>query len=123
MLELGEEGFDTPALLVGDAIIGMLVFAMAARWDDRFTALVVDEIMQAVSVIGAISQDLASRDAADQVAGGCHVVLLAGTEDEADRQAKGIDYGVDLGAKPASRTAESLGLNAPLFTRAPAAWA
>jgi hypothetical protein len=37
---------------------------------------------------------------ADQVAGGSHVVLLAGAEDEAHRQAERIDYGVDFGAEP-----------------------
>ncbi len=33
-------------------------------------------------------------------------------KDEADRQAKGIDYGVDFGAEPASGSAKSLGLSA-----------
>lgn len=59
--------------------------------------------------------------APDQVAGRGHVILLARSEHEADRQAQCIDYGVDFGAEPASGTAKSLGLNAPLFTRAPAA--
>lgn len=85
--------------------------------------MLVDEVVQAVGVVGTIGQNLASRDAADQIAGGGHVILLAGPQDEADRQAKGIDYGVDLGAEPTSRASQSLGLSAPLFTRAPAAWA
>lgn len=101
----------------------MLIFAMAAGRDDRLAALLVDEIVQAVGVVGAIGQNLAGRDATDQIAGGRHVILLARAEDEADRQAKRIDYGVDFGAEPAARAPESLGLSAPLFTRAPAAWA
>jgi hypothetical protein len=123
LLELGEEAFDAPSLFVGDAIIAVLIFAMAAGRDDRLAALLVDEIVQAVGVIGAVGQNLAGWDATDQIAGGRHVVLLTGTEDEADRQAKRIDYGMDLGAEPASRAPESLGLSAPFFTRAPAAWA
>jgi len=101
----------------------VLVFAMAARRDDRLAALLVDEIVQAVSVVGAVRENLAGRDTANQIAGGRHVVLLTEAEDEADRQAHRIDYGMDLGAEPASGAAKSLGLSAPLFIRAPAAWA
>lgn len=88
---------------------------MAARRDDWFAALLVDKVVQAVGVIGAICQHLVGRDAPDQVAGRSHVVLLAGAEDEADRQAKGIDYGVDFSSEPTSGPAESLGLNAPFL--------
>lgn len=101
----------------------VLIFAMAARWDDRLAALLVDEIVQTVGVIGPISQNLASRDAADQIAGGRHVVLLSGAELEANRQAQRIDYGMDFGAEPASRAAQGLGFLAPLFSGAPAACA
>ena len=123
MLELGEEAFDAPSLFVSDPVEAVLVFAMAAGWDNGLAALFVDEIVQAVGVVGTVGQNLAGWDATDQIAGGRHVVLLTGTEDETDRQAKRIDYSVDFGAEPASRAPESLGLSAPLFTRAPAAWA
>lgn len=73
--------------------------------------------------IGCARWNLASRNAADQIAGRRHVVLLAGAENETDRQAEGIDYSMDLGDEPSSGSTESLGLSAPLFTRAPAAWA
>ena len=99
----------------------MLVFAMTARRDDRLTALRVDEIVQAVGVVGAVCENLSGRQASDQIAGRGHIVLLAGAKDKADRQAKRVDYGVDLGAEPASGSPESLGLSAPLFIRAPAA--
>lgn len=79
-------------------------------------ALLVDEVVQAVGVISTVSQNLACRNAPDQVAGGCHVVLLAGAQDEADRQTESIDYGVDFGAEPTSRAPESLGLNAPFLS-------
>lgn len=123
MFEFGEEGFDAPALFVGDAVVGMLELAMAAGRNDGFTALFDDEIVEAISIVGAVGEDLPDGKAPDQVAGGSHVVLLAGTEFEAHRQAERIDYGMDLGSEPASGTAKSLGLNAPLFTLAPAAWA
>lgn len=123
MLEFGEEALDAPALLVGDAVIAVLVLAVTAWRDDRFAALLVDQVVQAVGIVGAVCQNLARPDAPDQIAGRRHVVLLPGTENEADRQAEGVDYGVDLGAEPASGSTESLGLSAPLFIRAPAAWA
>lgn len=102
LLELGEEALDAPTVFIGNAVISMLVFAVPAGRDDRFPALLVDEIVQTIGVIGAVGQNLLCGDATDEVAGGCHVVLLAGAEDEADWQAKRIDYGVDFGAEPAS---------------------
>jgi hypothetical protein len=36
LLEFGKEGFDTPALFVGDAVVAALYLAMA---EGRFTAL------------------------------------------------------------------------------------
>ena len=121
LLELSEEALDAPALLVSDAVVAVLIFAMAARRDNGLAALLVNKVVQFVGVVGAICQNLISGDAADQIAGGRHVILLARTEDEAERQAESIDYGVDFGAEATSGSSKSLGLSAPLFTRAPAA--
>lgn len=99
----------------------MLVCAVATGRDDRFATLFVDQVVEAVGIIGAVGQDLLAMQATDQVASGCHIVLLARPQDEAEWQAERIDYGVNLGAEPAARAAECLGLSAPLFTRAPAA--
>lgn len=96
---------------------------MSAWRDDRFTALCADQFAQAVGVIGAIGKNLLCVQSADEVTGWRHVILLARAEHEAHRQAQGIDYGMDFRAEPTSGTTKSLGLNAPLFTRAPAAWA
>lgn len=96
---------------------------MPPWWDHGFTALGVDELAQAVGIVGSVGDDLPGWQTPDQVAGRSHVILLAGSEGEAHRQAESIDYGMDLGSEAASRAAESLGLNAPLFTLAPAAWA
>ncbi len=96
---------------------------MPARRNDRVAALCADEIAQAVGIISPVCDDLLGVQTSDQIAGGSHVVLLAGTEREAHRQTERIDYDVDFGSEPTPRAAESLGLNAPLFTLAPAAWA
>ncbi|OAN56505.1 hypothetical protein A6A05_19635 [Magnetospirillum moscoviense] len=121
MLELCEETFNAPAELVGEPIIGMLVLAMAAWRDDRLAALVEDEVVEPISVIGAIRKDLIGLQSPDQIAGGGHIVLLAGAKLETYRQAECIDYGVEFGSEAASGAAKSLGLRSPLFRRAPAA--
>jgi hypothetical protein len=58
----------------------------------------------------------------DQPTGRRHVVLLAGSDGKADRQAKRIYDSMKFGAEPTPRAAESLGLRSPLLRRAPAAW-
>ncbi len=121
LFEAGEEALDAPALPVGDAVIAVLIRAVAAGRDDRLAALFVDQVVEAVGIIGAVGEHLACRQSADQVAGRCHVVLLTRPEHEAHRQAERIDYGMDLGAEPSTRAPESLGRSSPLFTRAPAA--
>lgn len=90
----------------------VLVFAMAAGRDDRLAALLADEVVQAIGVVNAIGLNLTRRNTTDQIAGWRHVVLLTGAENEADRQAEGIDCGMDLGPDPASESPESLGLSA-----------
>lgn len=121
MLELGKEAFDPPSLLVGDFVVTVLVLAMTAWRDDRLSTLIEDDIVKAVSVIGAVGKDLAASQSRDQSAGGRHVVLLAGADLKTDRQSERIDYGMELGAETATGATESLGLRSPLFRRAPAA--
>jgi len=48
---------------------------------------------------------------------------MARSQDQADRQAKGVYADMQLGPEAAARTAKRLGVLAPLFSRAPAAWA
>lgn len=102
LLEFGEEALDAPALFVCDAVVTALDLAVAAGRNDRFAALFGDEIAQAIGVVGAVGQHVFGLQAADQVAGRGHIVLLAGAEHEAHRQAESIDYSVDLGSEPAS---------------------
>ena len=71
--------------------------------------------MPAIGIIGAVGQNLSGRQASDQAAGRRYVVLLAGAESEAYRQAQCIDYGMELGSEAAAGTAESLGLRSPFY--------
>jgi len=100
----------------------VLIIAVAAGRDDWLAALRHDQFVQAVGVIGAICDQHLSRQAAHQIAGWRHVVLLARSEHEADRQPERVYDGMDLGAEAATRAPKGLGLSAPLLTRAPAAW-
>ena len=84
LLELGEERLDAPAVFVGELVVAVLVFAMASRGNDRFTALVEDHIMQSIGIISAVCDHLAGSKSLDQTAGRCHVVLLTGADLEAD---------------------------------------
>lgn len=94
---------------------------MAARRDHRLAAFIENDVMEAVSVIGPVGEDLACGQPSHQIAGRRHVVLLAWTDLEADRQAKGIYDDMELCTEATPGTTESLGLRSPLFRRAPAA--
>jgi hypothetical protein len=88
-----------------------------------FAAFIEDRLVKTIGVIGAIGDDRSRGQAGDETTGGSHVILLARSDCEADRQAERIYDGMQLGAEAAARAAESLGFNAPLLRRAPAAWA
>lgn len=79
--------------------------------------------MQSIGIISAVGDHLVRCNTFDQTAGWCHVILLTGADLEADRQAECIYDGMELGAEPTTRAAESLGFRSPLLRRAPAAWA
>lgn len=102
MLKLGEEALDAPAVLVGDAVVFALQLAVPARGDDDSSALRLDFLAQAVGVIGLVGKNLTCLKPVDQIAGWGHVILLAGAEDKAHRQAQRINYGVDFRSEPAA---------------------
>ena len=73
--------------------------------------------------IAAIGNDIASqRQAVDQGWNGGFVGGLAGRQDEADRQAVGIDHGVDFGAQSSTRTTDGV-IRAPFLPPAACWWA
>lgn len=123
MLDAAEEALDAISLSVEGLVVGVLALAVTPWRDDRITALVDDEIVEALGVIGLVGQDVVGRQAFDQITGRGHVVLLAGAGDEADRQAERVYADVELGSETAARAAKRLGVRSPLFRRAPAAWA
>lgn len=79
--------------------------------------------MQSIGIISAVGDHLACSKPLNQPTGRRHVILLTGADLEADRQAKCIYDGMELGAEPTTRAPESLGFRSPLLRRAPAAWA
>lgn len=119
LLELGEEALDAPAVFVSDLVVAVLVFAMATRRDDGFTALIEDDVVQAIGVVGAIGDHLGGRQALDQITSWRHVVLLTGPDLETDRQAERVYDGVELGAEVAAGATESLGFRSPLLQAVP----
>lgn len=58
--------------------------------------------MQAVGIVGAIGEHLATGKSGNKTTRRHHVVLLARADGEADQRAKHIDYGMQLGAEAAA---------------------
>ena len=123
LFEFGEEPLDAPAVFIGKLVVAVLVPTVAAGRNDRLAALVENNVVQPIGIIGPVGDHLSCRQALDQVAGRCHIVLLARADLEAHGQAQRIYDNVEFGAKTPARAAESLGFRSPLLRRAPAAWA
>lgn len=102
MFELGKEALDAPTLFVSDLVVCVLILAMASWWNDWNSALFKYDVVQTVSVIGTVGENFLGVQSRDEVTGRRHVVLLSGTEIEANRQTQRIDYGVDFGSEPAA---------------------
>ena len=67
----------------------MLGLAVAAGRNDRLTALLEHEVVQAFRVVRAVGDDLSGGQAAPQpIAGRSHITLLPWSESKADRQAE-----------------------------------
>lgn len=58
--------------------------------------------MQPIGVIGTIGDHLSCRQAFDEFASWCHVVLLAGSDFETNRQAECVYNGMQLGTEAAA---------------------
>lgn len=77
--------------------------------------------MEAVGVLGAVGQDMAGRQAFDQVFGAADVVFLTRPADQAHGIAQAVGGGMDLGAQSAAGATQTLGIRPPFLRRAPAA--
>lgn len=116
-----ELALDAVSLLVDVLIVGVLDAAIAFGRDDGRGSGLQNAVVEAVGVIGAVSQDVAGAEALDQIGGALDVVFLTWSSDQAQAIAQTVGGGVDLGAQSATRAAKALGMSPPFCQRAPAA--
>ena len=109
------------SLFVEIEIIWPLDLAIALGRDDHLGAACGDPVGQMVGIVSLVGDGGLGLDALDQIMSESDVVALAGRAEQADRKAEGFGGGVDLGAQPAPRPAQALGIRPPLTLRAPAA--
>jgi hypothetical protein len=74
-----------------------------------------------VGIISFVGQHAADIDAVDKVLSKRSVIALAGTYDQADRDAERFGGGLDFGAQAAMRPTQALGIRPSLNLCAPAA--
>jgi hypothetical protein len=121
LLDAADEALVAVSLLVKGLVVGMLALAMAPWWDDGVATLVDGLLVEPVGIVSFVGDDVLGGQTVDQVAGGRHVVLLAGSQDQPDRQAQSIYADMELGSEATARAAKRLGVLSPLFLGAPAA--
>jgi hypothetical protein len=74
-----------------------------------------------VGIVALVGDGGACGDAVDKIVHEGDVIALPGSTDQTNRIAEGIASGVDVGAQPAPRPAQALGIRPPFALRAPAA--
>jgi len=109
-----EEAFDQMALLVDEPIDFARLFAVAAGRDDGLHAPRLDRLDDGVGIVALVCDERLSprRRQPEQRLRLAGVIGLAARQHEVQRVAKGVRDGVDLGAEPAARAAQRLGLRA-----------
>jgi hypothetical protein len=122
LLDLIEEAFDAIAFFVDSAIIFVLVAALRHGRNDGDRVFVENGIMQAVGIIGAISQHIVGLKTVDQRFGLADIAVLPRCADQAQAIAQSLDGGMDFSGQPTFGAAQALGVRPPFFLRAPAAW-
>jgi len=121
LLELVEEALDDVALLIEIAVVGALDLAVPLGRDDDLGSSFGDLIAQMIGVVALIADRGARIEALDKVMCEGDIVTLPGRTNQAERITERVTRGVDLGAQPASRPAQALGIRPPFSLRAPAA--
>ena len=115
VLQLAEEALYQVALTIEHLAEAGFPFAIGFGRDIGNRALRLDQIADAIGVIGLIGQnDCASIETIKQAEGGGAVVGLAGGQAEPDREPLSIDNRVDLGREAAPRATETM-ISIPLF--------
>lgn len=103
MLQLGEETLDQVALAVEPLAEARLPASVALRRDVGRGAPVLDQLADAVSVVGLVGQhDGARAKLVEQRVGDLPVMRLTSGQAEPDREAMRVDDDVDLGCEPAA---------------------
>ena len=121
VLELAEEAFDQIAFAVEHLAEAGFPFAIGFGRDIGHRALCLDQIADAIGVIGLVGQNDGARiETIKQAERRGAVVSLAGGQAEPDREALGIDDGVDLGREATAGATETM-ISTPLFAVA-ACW-
>ena len=103
MLQLGEEPLDQVALAVEASAEARLPAPVALGRDVGRSALVLDQLADAVSVVGLVRQhDGARAEMVEQRVCDLAVMRLPGGQAEPDRETLRVDDDVDLGREPAA---------------------
>ena len=123
VFEFIEEALDEVALAIDVSFDDALDADVALRGDMGFGAGGFDLVDDREREVPAVGDDIArQRHAIDQRRKRRLVGGLAGGEQEPDRQAAGIDDGMDLGAQSSTRTADGV-IRTPFFPPAACWWA
>jgi len=110
MLEFVEEAFDEIALSVETFVEGRQVDAVGHEPDVGAGTAHSEALAQGIGVVTAIAQEhIATAERAQHVVSTASVMGLAFGEFEKDRQATGIDEGVDFGRQPTARATHATG--------------
>ena len=103
MLQLREEPFDQVALAVQAFAEARFPAAVSLRRDVGRGTLLLDQLADAVGVVGLVGQyDGARAEVIQQRVGDLPVMVLPCGQAEPDRQALRVDNDVDLGREPAA---------------------
>ena len=123
VFEFVEEALDEVALAVDCGIDGALDAAIALGRDMGPRAVLGDHVEDGAGVVAAVGDGVAGGpEIVEQHRHGGLVGGLARAEDEAQRQAPGVDDDMDLGAQSAPRSSNGV-IRAPFFPPAACWWA
>src|SRR5207249_332872 len=116
VLETAEHPLDGVAALVEGLAEAVLPSPIAFGRDVGDGALLLDQVADAVAVIGAVGvNDAAPGQRRQQLLGGPAVRRLARRQQEGERTALAGGHGVDLGVAPAPADADRLEVRPPLW--------
>ena len=120
VLQLGEEPLDKIALAIEPFAEAWLPFPIGFCRDIRRGSLLLDQVTDAVSVIGFVRQhDSVGAEIVEQRVDGLPVMRLSCRQAEPDREPLRIDDCMDFGREPSSGATETM-ISIPLLPSRPA---